>query len=966
MRYIKLLLLISLPVFGLSQNTIGLPDVINYTKQIYNAGLQNWDIKQDNNGVIYFANNEGLLSFDGKYWNLYPLPNKTIVRSVEIGWDHKIYVGGQDELGYFAPGENGKLEFHSLLEAIPKNSRSFGDVWDIVSYKKEIYFRTQHAIFKLIGPNMSVFTAPLEWSFLGISNGQLYAHDFRNGLMEYADNNWLQVQGKSDLPVGDPVTSILPLKKDSSIITTLKNGLFILSSKGVSKLNTANSSLFANERIYAATTINQDWIALATNNSGIYIIDLKGNVIQSFARQEGLQNNNVLSVFRDRQNNLWLGLDNGIDFIAQNSAIKHIAPYGQDASGYSTAIHNNQLYIGTSNGLYSVNLQQTTDLSFSKGNFSPVSNTKGQVWGLAVINGELFMGHHDGAYHIINNNAIQLSNKAGFWNFVPTTNTFPAQNVLSGTYREIISFDASGNTLKEQGAIPGFSESARFIAIDNNSGDIWVSHPYHGVYRIFKKADGSYSYELYTDKQGLPSLLNNHVYKIRNEVVIATVKGVYSFNPATKTFQPSAFYKNIFGDESLRYLKEDNSGNIWFIHEKSVGVVDMSGKTPAIIHLPELNNKMLSGFEFIYPVNESNIFLGGEKGFIHINYEKYKKSVPELKVQVRTVKIYNQTDSMLFGGYFANVNDTQIQSEKNIPEISHSWKTILFEFSSSLFGYQSNLEYSYRLKGFDNNWSEWSKRTDKEYTNLPSGSYSFEVKVRNNLGNESVVSTYTFKVLPPWYATIWAYILYFIIFGAGVYTLYRFQEKKFKEQETKHQEEQNRLRYIHELERNKTESELVNLRNEKLESEISFKNSELASSAMHLVKKGELMAKIKDNLAAVIKEIDNQHAIGELKKLIRTLGEDDNMDNEWEKFTQHFDKVHSDFVTSLKEKHPSITGNEIKLCAYLRMNLSTKEIAQLMNISVRGVEISRYRLRKKLGIGSDVNLFDYMINISKE
>jgi DNA-binding CsgD family transcriptional regulator len=156
---------------------------------------------------------------------------------------------------------------------------------------------------------------------------------------------------------------------------------------------------------------------------------------------------------------------------------------------------------------------------------------------------------------------------------------------------------------------------------------------------------------------------------------------------------------------------------------------------------------------------------------------------------------------------------------------------------------------------------------------------------------------------------------------------------------------------------------LVSLRNEKLESEIDFKNSELASSAMHLLKKGELLTKVKGALSQLIKEIDNTHAITELKKMVKTLSEDEHMDEEWENFSNHFDKVHSDFLSELKELHPSVSANELKLSAYLRMNLSTKEIAQLMNISVRGVEISRYRLRKKLALASEVSLFDYLINI---
>ena len=193
--------------------------------------------------------------------------------------------------------------------------------------------------------------------------------------------------------------------------------------------------------------------------------------------------------------------------------------------------------------------------------------------------------------------------------------------------------------------------------------------------------------------------------------------------------------------------------------------------------------------------------------------------------------------------------------------------------------------------------------------------------------------------------------------------MYKWQQKKFEFQHSRYEEEQKKLQYIHDLELNKTEAELILLRNEKLETEINFKNSELASSAMHLVKKGELLSKIKSELAHIMKGMENQKTASELKKMIKTVSEDDNIDKEWDNFAKHFDKVHSDFVVELKEKHPTITPNELKLSAYLRMNLSTKEIAQLMNISTRGVEISRYRLRKKLQLSTETSLFDYLISI---
>jgi ligand-binding sensor domain-containing protein len=224
-------------------------------------------------------------------------------------------------------------------------------------------------------------------------------------------------------PKNDPVTAILSGAGGSILVTTLKNGIYSIAGSSLSKFVSPNNSLFQNERIYAATRINKDWIALATNNSGIYIIDAAGNIIQSFAKTEGLQNNNVLSIFLDNQSNLWLGLDNGIDFIAYNSAIKHLTPFNQDGSGYTAHIYNNRLYTGTSNGLYSVNLQQMQDLSFSKGNFTAVNNTKGQTWHLTEINNQLLLGHHEGAFIIKDNTAVPFSNTPGFWNFIPLSTT---------------------------------------------------------------------------------------------------------------------------------------------------------------------------------------------------------------------------------------------------------------------------------------------------------------------------------------------------------------------------------------------------------------------------------------------------------------------------------------------------------------------------------------------------------------
>ncbi len=951
--------LLFLPLISFSQNTIGFPDVINYNKQVYNGGLQNWDIKQDKNDIIYIANNEGLLTFDGTYWNLYPLPNKTIVRSVAIGLNNKIYVGGQDEIGYFSPTQNGKLLYHSLTNFIADKDKNFGDVWDIVVSQDAVFFRSSSKIYKFINESVAVFAASSEWTYLGFCNNKLIAHDYQVGLLTFENSNWNQIEAQNSLPTNDPITSVMPLSGNRMLITTLKNGIFLLSKNQISKLSTPNNLLFQNSRIYSATQVNKDWFALATTSGGIYIIDTLGSIIQSFSIKERLQNNNVLSIFLDKENNLWLGLDNGIDLIVYNSAIKNINPLSEDASGYTSIIYDNKLFMGTSNGLYSVPLQQHKDLSFNIGNFSTIENTKGQTWGLSNINNQLLLGHHEGAFTIKNNKAIPINFNIGTWNFNPISTSYSSPKIIVGNYKGLSYFNFNNNEFSVGESIPDFNESSRFVAIDKFD-NIWVSHPYHGVYKISKNNIGETKRTIYTNNKGLPSLLNNHIYKLRNEVVVATEKGIYIYNYSKDIFEPSLFYKNILGDQSIRYVKEDTYGNAWFIHNKMVGVIDFSTKIPKVIYFPELNNKILSGFECIYPVDSNNIFIGGEKGFFHLNYEKYKKNIPVLKVQIRNIRVTDKKDSTIFGGYFDG------SFEKNIPNISYGWKSLRFEFSSTLYGYQSNLEYSYRLKGFDDSWSVWTKRTEKEYTNLPDGKYTFEVKVRNNLGNESAITSYSIAILPPWYKSIWAKMLYLLIIGICIFLFDRYQKNKFKIQLEKQRKEQEKQLYILELERSKAESEIIALKNEKLESDIDFKNSELASSAMHLVKKGELLSKLKGELSHIMRAYDNPQATAEIKKLLKSLGEDENIDKEWEAFSVHFDRVHNDFLVALKEKHPTITPTELKLSAYLNMNLSTKEIAQLMNISVRGVEISRYRLRKKLEIPSETSLFDYMVTIQKK
>jgi DNA-binding CsgD family transcriptional regulator len=259
---------------------------------------------------------------------------------------------------------------------------------------------------------------------------------------------------------------------------------------------------------------------------------------------------------------------------------------------------------------------------------------------------------------------------------------------------------------------------------------------------------------------------------------------------------------------------------------------------------------------------------------------------------------------------------------------------------------------------FERQWSGWSKRTDKEYTNLTEGRYSFQVKARSNLGDESRATVYYFTILPPWYRTWWTYSSYILLFLAFNYWFYLWLKRKFRRQRQRYEQEQARLIYVYQLEKDQAEKEIIALKNEKLENEIFGKNSELAEVAMHLLQKGELLTRIKDELIQLRKAATDMPS-EELKRLTRLLNQESKMDQEWEQFANYFDTTHGDFLKAVKAKHPMLSPHELKLCAYLRMNLSTKEIAKLLNISIRGVEVSRYRLRKKLALDKETNIHNY-------
>ena len=457
----------------------------------------------------------------------------------------------------------------------------------------------------------------------------------------------------------------------------------------------------------------------------------------------------------------------------------------------------------------------------------------------------------------------------------------------------------------------------------------------------------------------------NDVFKINEEIVFTSEKGVFHFDKNTNRFEPYDAFQDLIGkDCRVKELIEDDDGNIWFAADEQVGMIHVKEKGLVkdfeVEYFPSLNDKLLGGFELIAPIDDHNIFFGSDKGVYH--FDPTDEVIKDSSFMAFITKVKYKGELSFGGNYFEEGKHLFKQTDNQVLVFDHKDNAFQFTYSNNFYPDVKQVKYKYMLSGVEDDWSEWTDSNDKEYTNLSPGTYKFLLKAVDKYGNISPIQEYAFVVKTAWYSssianTIWLLLLFGV---AGL--LFILQRSSFTKEKQKLTSEQLQMEQKHRQEVKVSEEAIVELKNENLKTQIQFKNKELASTTMHLVQKVEMIKTLQGELN---KLTNSEKPVNELKrdisKLIRILDADEQLDNEWEQFAHHFDEVHSNFLKRISEKYPQLKPNDHRLCAYLRMNLSTKEIAHLLNLSVRGVEASRYRLRKKIGLDTNDNLTEFMM-----
>lgn len=943
-------------IFG--QSNLGIPPTLNFPKSTHHGGTQTWDISKDSRGVIYFANNDGLLEFNGTTWAKYTVPNKTIIRSCYVdNQSHRVYVGAQNEFGYFSPDRKGRLTYTSLVDLLHQKDRNFEDLWQILKWKDKLYFRTSKAIFILENQKVTIANCPKGSVFMGLGHNQVIVQASDLKLLSLQGNQFYEYHTGSVM-LKSPLSGIIQWQGDTVLLATLKHGLYYLTETNFEKWTTPYDQILSQKRIYTCKLLSGQRLALGTSLDGCIILNQSRQSLYHFNKKNGIQNNNVLSVMEDNTHNLWLGLDNGLDCILLASPFTNIIPDRElQSTGYSATVFQNQIFFGQSDGAYTIPKKQFYD-PFKNDKFDKLSCSEGQVWSFAKMDDRLLMGHHEGGFDINKSNCISLGNEIGVWTFLHLRDNY----YLVGSYKGVNVFELHNKKWVYKGHIANLEESSR-IMVRGLNRDVWISHPYRGIFRLkWNNNDILHPEVQYFDqKSGLPSTLNNGVFSIRNRPVFGTIKGIYVFDEAHSKFVPDPKFNDQIGKVGrIKCLKEDASGNIWYVAEDEIGLlkiqdVGLDKKIDKYI-FNELKQKLVGGFEFIYPYENEEVIFGAEHGFIHFNPAnvKYKSNV-----NVFISKI-TSGDSLLMGGWYLMAADDSL----DLPlKLNYDHNSIAFHLGTSNFGDLANIKFRTRLLGLSDEWTPWNEEYKIGFTNLLAQRYTLEYQAMNAYGKMSPVGSITFSIKPPWYKSTLALFFYVLLILALLYGFIQRQQKKFEDEKA-------RLVEIHEVEQEETmqqvedtKAALEQIQTEKLEDEIEFKNKELALATMHLVQKGELLQSIKSTLQIMIDKSANAEARKELQSLANLLSFDEKLDEDWAQFAYHFDKVHVNFLNRLRSRYPQLTPNDEKLCAYLRMNLNIKETAQMLNISVRGVEASRYRLRKKLNLPNEANLAEFMMGI---
>ncbi|WP_430816636.1 triple tyrosine motif-containing protein [Carboxylicivirga sp. RSCT41] len=910
----------------------------NFYKSDYRASSQNWSVKCDDTDYIYFGNTSGLLQFDGINWQLYPSANASIIRAVAHD-SARIYTGGYREIGYWERNETGQLQYSSLTDSIKDQFDTNEEFWNIFVNGKQVMFHSFAGIyiyednaFNIIKPGGFINFATQSGNdvYVAIHNDGLYRLSNKQLILisdhPFIKSNYLRFISKTPQP-------------DEYYIGTESNGLYYFNSrtgefKPVAK---ALQNFFIKNKINHGLISPSGDIVIGTILDGIIGFSNDGVVKFHYNNDNGLQSNTVLGIDQDNFNNIWLALDKGIDLITLNNDLSYTT-YNEEELGavYSAALYNDYLYLGTNQGLYTRKWENANDP------FTLVDNTQGQVWDCSTIDKTLFIGLNSGTMTNDGTGFKHLSGFAGAY----TIKRHPYYHdiLIQGTYNDLIIYKQSSQGWQFSNIIKGFNNLTRFIEFDHQ-GNLWATHFYGGLHKI-RLNDDLTAVESLVHYDQIGSELQNrgHIraFKVENQIVITSGKELYTYDDLNDKIVPYTLLNKAVGiyKNAIRIVEGTNH-HYWFISSEGLAYykiyaddIELIREYPSSI----FENHLIPQHENIVQINDSLALVCMENGYslLNLNGQSYTDTISWFQPELQQATAYNRK---------AESNLLPLTNE-NI-ELPHSLNNIHLRYSFPVINGEK-LKYQYIVEGLTDTWSELSASPTIELSRIPSGDYTIRIRAVNHWNKDSGMQVVQLKILDPWYRNNVALLMYLLMFIGLMLFLKHITSRKIKLKEKRKREDK--------------EKELIQLKNEKLSNELSFKSQKLASSAMSIIKKNEFLLSLKAKIKKQKETLGNRYPDKYYQDLISKIDSNISGQDDWQLFEANFEQAHETFLKTMKATYPDLTSSDLRLCAYLRINLTSKDIAPLLGITVRGVENHRYRLRKKLGLSAEDNLIDFILS----
>jgi len=624
-RIIFLFLLFSLS--GIAQE---FPPINTYTSKDYKAENQNWAISQAENKNIYVANNKGLLEFNGAGWQLYSTPNETIMRSVRV-LDDRVYTGFYMGFGFWVKNDFGELEFTSIVKKQQIQMLEDEQIWDILEIDGWVLFKSLERIYlyNLETKEVKIIESDFRINKLSKVNGIIYFQEANKGVFKI-ENGVPKLISDHQILKNNIIVEIF--RKDHKLLfLTQKLGFFYLEGNQLIKWKTPSEAILKDVTIYSAKLLKNNDFALGTISDGFIYLSSKGKINYQISQSSGLNNNTILSVFEDVENNIWLGLDNGINSI-NNSSPFRIYNKKSDFIGtvYSSIVYQDNLYLGTNQGLFYRDVN-------SVGAFKLIENTQGQVWSLSVINNQLFCGHTSGTFLVDKNKSTLIFDKQGTWKVIKIDDN----TIIQGCYDGLYVLEKKNNFWSLRNKVAGFNNSGKYL-VAYDALHFFVNHEYKGVYKL--TLDDDYRKVLKLDiEKSLEKGLHSCLISFQDKILYSSKKGVFVYDEVKDVFTRDAVYSQLISENNYisGELTSNKSNNIlWSFSKENIKYLT-SGKLsnkPIVKSIPISSSmpKAAFGYENIIHLENEKYLIGNSNGYIAVNLNKLKES-NNFKIQINKI-----------------------------------------------------------------------------------------------------------------------------------------------------------------------------------------------------------------------------------------------------------------------------------------------------------------------------------------